>query len=161
MQLYSKLWNFKTNLDGLWTGQKSVLHHHSLTLCYVSKLMRNMHTSMIGVFQFLNIVNVLHSNDAIMGRRRAEKSPWFSSRCRLPESPNKKPNKQTTKSSFNTRYASCPFSYSLKYDFYPHIYDDYDSSRVRISAAPPRGGGGGGGLRMWKRWGCSASRLGV
>lgn len=135
MQLYSKLWNFKTNLGGLWTGQKSVLHHHSSTLCYVSKLMRNMRTSMIGVFKFLNIVNVLHSKDAIMGRRREEKSPWFSSRCRLPESLNKKTNKQTTKSSLNARYASCPFSSSLKYDSNPHIYDDYDSSRVKTSAA--------------------------
>ena len=32
-----------------------------------------MRTSMIGVFQFLNTVNVLHSEDAIMGRKREEK----------------------------------------------------------------------------------------
>ena len=56
-----------------------------------------MRTPMIGVFKFLNIVNVLHSKDAIMGSRREEKSPWFSSRCRLPESLNKKTNKQTNK----------------------------------------------------------------
>ena len=118
-----------------------MLHHHSLTLCCVSKLMRNMHTSMIGVFQFLNIVNVLHSNDAIMGRRREEKSPWFSSRCRLPESPNKKPNKQTTKSSFNTRYASCPFSSSLKNNIFTLIFMMIMILHGLGYQQPPGGGG--------------------
>ena len=32
---------------------------------------------------------------------------------------------------------------------------------IRWLRYPTPGGGGGGGLRIWKRWGCSSSRLGV
>ena len=92
------------------------------------------HDWCISVFKYSECFTFKRCNN---GEEARGKRPWFSSRCRLPESLNKKPNKQTTKSSFtvNTRYASCPFSSSLKYDFNPHIYDYYDSSRVKTSAS--------------------------